>query len=75
MISRSASTFIDAARALIPPRLVVALTGLWMTHFIRIAGDGMMVHVERLIVGVAMLVFIVRGVQAIRVRDLSQANG
>ena len=56
-----------SGRALIPLALVVALTGLWMTHFYPWpAGDGMMVYVERLIVGVAMLVFIVRGVQAIR---------
>ena len=70
---RSAKTFHRrSGRALIPLALVVALTGLWMTHFYPWpAGDGMMVYVERLIVGVAMLVFIVRGVQAIRVRDFA----
>jgi len=61
-----------SGRALIPLALVVALSGLWMTHFYPWpAGDGMMVYVERLIVGVAMLVFIVRGVQAIRRRDFA----
>ena len=54
---------------LIPMALVVALTGLWMAHFYPWpAGDGVIVYVERLIVGAAMLVSIAMGIDAIRRR-------
>lgn len=54
---------------LVPVSLIVALTGLWMAHFYPWpAGDGMMVYVERLVVGAAMLVSIAMGIDAIRRR-------
>ena len=54
---------------LIPASLLVAITGLWMTHFYPWpAGDGVMLYLERLIVGTAMLASIVFGLNAIRRR-------
>lgn len=59
-----------AGRLLIPASLVVAITGLWMAHFYPWpAGDGVLVYVERLIVGSAMLLSIGLGIDAIRRRS------
>jgi uncharacterized membrane protein len=61
-----------AGKILIPCGLVVALSGLWMTHFYAWpAGDGQIVYVERLVVGSAMLLSIVLGIDAIRRRNFS----
>jgi uncharacterized membrane protein len=50
--------------------LVAALTGLWMAHFYAWPpGDGHVLYVERLVFGVAMVVFIALAVAAIRRRD------
>jgi uncharacterized membrane protein len=50
--------------------VLTALTGLWMAHFYPWpAGDGVGVYVERLVVGFAMLVSIVLGLDAVRHRD------
>ncbi|MDP1892459.1 MAG: DUF2306 domain-containing protein, partial [Gemmatimonadaceae bacterium] len=61
-----------SGRVLVPMGLVVALTGLWMAHFYAWPqGDGQAVYVERLIVGTAMVLSIVLGVDAIRRRDFA----
>ena len=61
-----------AGKILIPSGALVAITGLWMTlSYPWPVGDGEIVYVERLIVGVAMLLSIVLGVDAIRRRDFS----
>src|SRR5687767_12720234 len=50
--------------------LLAALTGLWMAHFYPWpAFDGVGVYVERLVVGSAMLVSILLGLDAVRRRD------
>lgn len=52
--------------------LVVALTGLWMAHFYpRPAGDGLMVYVERLVFGSAMLAWIACSLVAVGRRDFA----
>ncbi len=62
-----------AGKILIPAGMLVALSGLWMAHFYDWpAGDGVGVYVERLIVGAAMLWFIVRGIDAIRRRKFAE---
>jgi uncharacterized membrane protein len=59
-----------AGRILVPLGLLVALSGLWMAHFYSWpAGDGQILYVERLIVGVAMVASLVLAVNAIRRRD------
>ena len=59
-----------SGRVLIPLGLIVALTGLYMAHsYPWPAGDGRIVYVERLVVGVAMVVCIALGIQAIRKRS------
>jgi uncharacterized membrane protein len=59
-----------AGRILIPCGLVVALSGLWMTlSYPWPPGDGALVYVERLVFGSAMLVSILCGVNAIRLRN------
>lgn len=58
-----------AGRVLIPAGLLVALTGLWMTlTYPWPAGDGVLVYLERLVFGSAMLVALVLGVESIRQR-------
>jgi len=58
---------------LIPASLVVAITGLWMTQFYAWpAGDGVIVYVERLIAGVAMLAATVLSINAIRRRKFQE---
>ena len=50
-----------------------ALTGLWMAHFYPWpAGDGVGVYVERLIAGVAMLGFMILGLDAVRRRSFKE---
>lgn len=57
---------------LIPAGLIAALSGLWMTLFYPWpAGDGAILYWLRLVFGSAMLVSIVRGVTAIRRRDMT----
>jgi len=59
-----------AGRILVPLGLVVALSGLWMTHFYPWpAGDGQVLYIERLVVGFAMVASLVLAVNAIRRRD------
>ena len=59
-----------AGRVLAPIGLVVALTGLWMAHFYAWPpGDGQMVYVERLVVGVAMVTSLVLALAAVRRRE------
>jgi uncharacterized membrane protein len=55
--------------------LIAALTGLWMAQFYPWpAGDGFGVYVERLVFGTAMVVSIVRGIDAARRHDF-QSHG
>ncbi len=64
-----------SGRVLLPLGAIVALTGLWMTlSYPWPAGDGLMVYLERLIVGTAMFLALVLGVDAIRARDF-RAHG
>ena len=58
---------------LAPCGLVVALTGLWMAHFYPWpAGDGLMVYVERLVFGSAMLACIVWSLVALSLIHISE---
>jgi hypothetical protein len=64
-----------AGKILIPSGILVALSGLWMAHFYPWpAGDGMIVYVERLIVGTMMVASILLGIAAILRRDF-QTHG
>lgn len=59
-----------AGRFLAPLGLIAALTGLWMAHFYPWpAGDGAVLYVMRLIVGIAMTASIIVGVAAIGNRN------
>lgn len=59
-----------SGRALLPFGVLVALTGLWMTlAYPWPAGDGVMVFVERLVVGVVMLDALLAGTIAVVQRD------
>jgi uncharacterized membrane protein len=61
-----------SGRILAPLGLLVALTGLWMAHSYEWpAGDGLIVYVERLLVGAAMVLAIVLGLDAVRRRDFA----
>lgn len=61
-----------AGRILIPCGLIAALSGLWMAHFYPWPeGDGLLVYIERLVFGSAMIVSIVLAVNAIRRRDFA----
>lgn len=56
--------------ALVPLGMIAAVTGLWMTLFYPWPkGDGEAVYLMRLIVGVAMIFAIVRGVASLRHRE------
>lgn len=65
-----------AGRILIPSGLVVALSGLWMTQFYPTGGeppasfDGPFLYATRLLVGLAMALFICLGFAAVRRRDI-----
>jgi uncharacterized membrane protein len=62
-----------AGKILVPAGLLAALSGLWMAHFYSWpAGDGMIVYVERLIAGTAMIVAIAIAVDAIRRRNFTK---
>lgn len=59
-----------AGMALVPLGLAAALTGLWMTTFYPWpTGDGEAVYVMRLLVGVAMTGFIIRGIASLSQHD------
>jgi|CXWL01.1.fsa_nt_gi uncharacterized membrane protein len=59
-------------KVLVPTAVIVATTGLWMTLTYPWAeGDGLAVYLERLIVGVLMLIAVGKGVEAILRRDYS----
>lgn len=61
-----------AGRVLVPLGVAVALSGLWMTlSYPWPAGDGVLVYVERLVFGSAMLASLVLGLAAIRRRDFA----
>ena len=61
-----------AGRILVPCAAIVALSGLWMTlTYPWPPGDGLVVYVERLVFGSAMLLSVVLGVDAIRRRDFA----
>lgn len=61
-----------AGRVLAALGLVVALSGLWMAHFYAWpAGDGQVLYLERLAVGLAMTASIVLAVAAVRRRDFA----
>lgn len=62
-------------RILIPSGFVVALSGLWMSHFYDLPPfDGVAIYIMRLIVGLTMLVALTLAVVAIRQRDF-RAHG
>jgi uncharacterized membrane protein len=61
-----------AGRILVPCGLVAALSGLWMANFYPWPeGDGVLVYIERLVFGTAMVASIVLAVNAIRRRDFA----
>jgi hypothetical protein len=61
-----------AGRVLVPSAFIVAVTGLWMTlAYPWPAGDGVVLYVERLIVGVATLAALGFGIRALVRRDFS----
>ena len=56
-------------KILIPSGLIVALSGLWMAHFYPWPEfDGVLVYMERLVFGSAMVLSIILGIDAIRRR-------
>jgi uncharacterized membrane protein len=62
-----------AGRVLVAFGFLSALTGLWMAHFYPWPEwDGVGVYVERLVVGTAMLVALVLGVDGIRRRNFKE---
>lgn len=62
-----------AGRILLPFAVLVAVSGLWMTvTYPWPAGDGVVVYLERLVVGVAMLLQVIMGVDALRRRKFSE---
>ena len=61
-----------AGRILIPAALLVAISGLWMTlSYPWPAGDGEILYYERLVVGTAMLLSVILGIDAIRRRNFA----
>jgi uncharacterized membrane protein len=61
-----------AGKVLVPAGLLVAMTGLWMTHFYPWPdGDGQLLYVERLVFGSAMLLSIILAIDAIRRRNFA----
>lgn len=62
-----------AGRLLVVCGLASSLTGLWLTQFYPYAeGDGDALYVTRLVVGVAMTIFILRGFTSIKARQYAQ---
>ncbi len=61
-----------AGQVLVAAGLFVALSGLWLNHFVSFpAGSGELLYVFRLLAGTGMAVSIVLGFSAIRRRDIS----
>lgn len=61
-----------AGKLLIPCGLLAAFSGLWMAQFYASPpGDGVLVYIERLLAGSAMVISIVLGVRAIVRRDFA----
>lgn len=57
-------------KILIASGFVVAMTGLWMTLYYPVANfDGRVVFYSRLVVSIAMLLFLILGIDSIRRRD------
>ena len=68
----SPGTHRRAGRVLVPMGLLAALTGLWLTWFYpTVTHDGALLLAFRLAAGGAMGLFILRGVVAIRRRDIA----
>lgn len=64
-----------AGRVLIPAGFAMALSGLWLTCFLPSAPyDGPALFATRLVVGLAILAFLVLGIRALLVRDF-RAHG
>ena len=62
-----------AGRVLLPAGTMVAISGLWMTlTYPSVNNDGVAVYLERLVVGVAMLLFMIIGVDALRRRKYTE---
>ena len=62
-----------AGRVLLPAGTIVAISGLWMTlTYPWVNNDGVAVYIERLVVGVAMLLFMIIGVDALRRRKYTE---
>lgn len=62
-----------AGRILIPSGILTALTGMWMTVFYDLPEmDGDVLNGIRLVVGSAMILFIILGFAAIRRRDITR---
>ena len=61
-----------AGRVLVACGLIAGLSGLWMTQFYpRAEGDGTLLYVFRMVVGVAMVTCMVLGYRAARRRDFT----
>jgi uncharacterized membrane protein len=61
-----------ASRILVPSGALVAISGLWMTlTYPWPQGDGVLVFLERLVFGSAMLASVALGVEAVRRRDFA----
>jgi uncharacterized membrane protein len=59
-----------SGRMLVPFGFASAITGLWMSHVYALPeSDGSILYIERLVVGVAMLIALSLGIMAIRRRD------
>ncbi|MEO7359654.1 MAG: DUF2306 domain-containing protein [Gemmatimonadaceae bacterium] len=62
-----------AGKILVPCGVIVALSGLWMAQFYPSPpGDGAFVYLERLVFGLAMLIAIGFGIDAIRQRNFAE---
>ena len=62
-----------AGWVLVPCGLIAALTGLWLSHFFPPGEhDGELLYAIRLLVGSAMILFILVGLYAIRWRDFAR---
>lgn len=60
-----------AGRVLVPCGMLTALSGLWMTQFYpHVPYDGAVLYALRLVVGLAMLLFLCLGLAAILKRDV-----
>ncbi|MGE0448854.1 MAG: DUF2306 domain-containing protein [Vicinamibacterales bacterium] len=72
-LRRRAAWHRAAGLALVPLGLIAALTGLWIAQFYPWPkGDGEAVYLMRVLVGVAMIVAIARGVAALRHHEYAE---